>query len=115
MPTRGGAPQQHQHSDSRQRSFPTRETRKLHSIQPVLRDRWPNLADFGAFLSKVADTEEPPAELLTKILGLVPSAQEGALLCVGQDEGHTIVATTERRVTTRPAIPPRRTGARARS
>jgi nitrogen-specific signal transduction histidine kinase len=56
---------------------------------------WPNLSDFGAFLTKVANAEEPPAELLTKILALVPSAQEGALLCVGQDEGHTIVATTE--------------------
>jgi signal transduction histidine kinase len=56
---------------------------------------WPNLSDFGAFLTKVADAEEPPTELLTKILALVPSAQEGALLCVGQDEGHTIVATTE--------------------
>jgi nitrogen-specific signal transduction histidine kinase len=60
-----------------------------------LNDLWPNLSAFGVFLSKVADTEEPPAELLTKILSLVPSAQEGALLCVGQDEGHTIVATTE--------------------
>jgi nitrogen-specific signal transduction histidine kinase len=56
---------------------------------------WPNLSDFGTFLTKVANAEEPPAELLTKILALVPSAQEGALLCVGQDEGHTIVATTE--------------------
>ncbi len=56
---------------------------------------WPNLSDFGAFLTKVANAEEPPTELLTKILALVPSAQEGALLCVGQDEGHTIVATTE--------------------
>jgi nitrogen-specific signal transduction histidine kinase len=56
---------------------------------------WPNLSDFGMFLSHVADTEEPPSELLTKILALLPSAQEGALLCVGQDEGHTIVATTE--------------------
>jgi two-component system, NtrC family, sensor kinase len=62
---------------------------------PDLGAQWPNLSDFGTFLSKVADTEEPPAELLTKILSLVPSAQEGALLCVGQDEGHTIVATTE--------------------
>ena len=62
---------------------------------PHLNDHWPNLFAFGTFLSKVADTEEPPAELLTKILSLVPSAQEGALLCVGQDEGHTIVATTE--------------------
>jgi nitrogen-specific signal transduction histidine kinase len=57
--------------------------------------RWPNLSDFGAFLTKVANAEEPPTELLTKILALVPSAQEGALLCVGRDEGHTIVATTE--------------------
>src|SRR6266511_2619498 len=56
---------------------------------------WPNLSDFGAFLTKVANAAEPPTELLTKILALVPSAQEGALLCVGQDEGHTIVATTE--------------------
>jgi signal transduction histidine kinase len=62
---------------------------------PDVASHWPNLADFGLFLAKVADTEEPPAELLTKILSLVPSAQEGALLCVGQDEGHTIVATTE--------------------
>lgn len=57
--------------------------------------RWPNLSDFGTFLTKVADAEEPPTELLTKILALVPSAHEGALLCVGRDEGHTIVATTE--------------------
>ena len=56
---------------------------------------WPNLSDFGAFLTKLASAEEPPTELLTKILTLVPSAHEGALLCVGQDEGHTIVATTE--------------------
>lgn len=56
---------------------------------------WPNLSDFGVFLSKVANGEEPPSELLTQILNLVPSAEEGALLCVGQDEGHTIVATTE--------------------
>ena len=62
---------------------------------PHLSDHWPNLFAFGTFLSKVADTKEPPAELLTKILSLMPSAQEGALLCVGQDEGHTIVATTE--------------------
>ena len=62
---------------------------------PHLSDHWPNLFAFGTFLSKVANTEEPPTELLTKILSLVPSAQEGALLCVGQDEGHTIVATTE--------------------
>jgi nitrogen-specific signal transduction histidine kinase len=62
---------------------------------PDLRQLWPNLSDFGTFLSRVANTEEPPAELLTKILCLVPSAQEGALLCVGQDEGHTIVATSE--------------------
>ncbi|MBI3325946.1 MAG: PAS domain-containing protein [Nitrospinae bacterium] len=56
---------------------------------------WPNLSDFGAFLLKIADSEERPTELLAKILALVPSAREGALLCVGQDEGHTIVATTE--------------------
>lgn len=65
------------------------------TYEPDSRHQWPNLSAFGAFLSKVADTQEPPAELLTKILALVPSAQEGALLCVGQDEGHTIVATTE--------------------
>ena len=52
---------------------------------PHLNDHWPNLFAFGTFLAKVADTEEPPAELLTKILSLVPSAQDGALLCVGQD------------------------------
>ena len=63
--------------------------------RPPSNDHWPNLSAFGTFLAKVADTEEPPAELLTKILSLVPRAQEGALLCVGQDEGHTIVATTE--------------------
>jgi nitrogen-specific signal transduction histidine kinase len=64
--------------------------------QPVNQShRWPNLSNFGTFLSQVANAEEPPTELLTKILALVPSAQEGALLCVGQDEGHTIVATTE--------------------
>jgi len=95
MPKRGRAPQQSLNSASRQRSFPTGETRKPNRSQRDLNARWPNLADFGAFLAKVADTEEPPAELLTKILSLVPSAQEGALLCVGQDEGHTIVATTE--------------------
>ena len=55
---------------------------------------WPNLSAFGALLSKVEDTHEPPAELLTKILCLVLSAQGGAVLCVGQDEGHTIAATT---------------------
>ncbi len=95
MPKRGGAPQQHPHSALPQRSSPPGEIRELNNLQSDLRDRWPNLADFGAFLSKVANTEEPPAELLTKILSLAPSAQEGALLCVGQDEGHTIVATTE--------------------
>jgi signal transduction histidine kinase len=95
MPKRGRAPQRSLNSTSRQQSFPPGQTSELDSTRLDLNDRWPNLADFGAFLSKVADTEEPPAELLTKILSLVPSAQEGALLCVGQDEGHTIVATTE--------------------
>jgi nitrogen-specific signal transduction histidine kinase len=95
MPKRGRAPQQSLNSASRQRSFPTGKTCTLDSTRRDLNARWPNLADFGAFLSKVANTEEPPAEVLSKILSLVPSAQEGALLCVGQDEGHTIVATTE--------------------
>lgn len=57
--------------------------------------QWPNLSDFGAFLMTVADSDELPTELLTNILTIVPSAHEGALLCVGQDEGRTIVATTE--------------------
>jgi two-component system NtrC family sensor kinase len=95
MPKRGRTLQQRLNSASQQRSFPTGERHALQSTWPDLNDRWPNLSDFGAFLSEVADAKEPPAELLTKILSLVPSAQEGALLCVGQDEGHTIVATTE--------------------
>jgi two-component system, NtrC family, sensor kinase len=95
MPKRGSAPRSRSHSAVPQRSTPPRKIGELDSLQLDLRHRWPNLADFGTFLSKVANTEEPPAELLTKILSLVPSAQEGALLCVGQDEGHTIVATTE--------------------
>jgi hypothetical protein len=95
MPKRRRALRQRPHTTLRQRSSLIGEPRALNSIRPDLNDRWPNLANFGTFLSKVADTEEPPAELLTKILSLVPSAQEGALLCVGQDEGHTIVATTE--------------------
>src|SRR5215475_14076107 len=78
-----------------QPSFPAQVPHTGNITWPHLNDHWPNLFAFGTFLSKVADTEEPPAELLTKILSLVPSAQEGALLCVGQDEGHTIVATTE--------------------
>jgi signal transduction histidine kinase len=57
--------------------------------------QWPNLSDFGAFLLKVADAAEPPSELLNRILTLVSSAQEGALFCVGQDEGHTIVAMSD--------------------
>jgi len=56
---------------------------------------WPDLSDFGAFLIKIADSEEPPSELLSRMLALIPSAPEGALLCVGQDEGQTIVATSE--------------------
>jgi two-component system NtrC family sensor kinase len=74
---------------------PSQASSRGDSSWPHLNDHWPNLFAFGTFLSKVADAEEPPAELLTKILSLVPSVQEGALLCVGQDEGHTIVATTE--------------------
>jgi len=95
MPKQRSVFRQRPHSTSRQPSFPSGDPPESSGIRLDLRDRWPNLADFGAFLSKVADTEEPPAELLTRILGLIPSAQEGALLCVGQDEGHTIAATTE--------------------
>jgi len=95
MPKQRSVFRQRPHIASRQPSFPKGDPPESSGTRPDLRDRWPNLADFGAFLSKVADTAEPPAELLTKILGLIPSAQEGALLCVGQDEGHTIVATTE--------------------
>src|SRR5262245_4316238 len=95
MQQRGRAPQHRLNSASHQRSSPVQVTRNGRNTRPDLSYHWPNLADFGTFLSKVADTEEPPAELLTKILNLLPSAQEGALLCVGQDEGHTIVETTE--------------------
>jgi two-component system, NtrC family, sensor kinase len=95
MPQRGRAPQHRLNSASHQRSSPIQVTRNGRNTRPDLNYHWPNLSDFGTFLSKVADTEEPPAELLTKILNLLPSAQEGALLCVGQDEGHTIVETTE--------------------
>jgi two-component system, NtrC family, sensor kinase len=95
MQKRGRASQRSLGSASQQRSSPTQKTRKVGNTWLDLSHHWPNLSDFGTFLSKVADTQEPPAELLTKILSLVPSAQEGALLCVGQDEGHTIVETTE--------------------
>jgi hypothetical protein len=95
MQKRGRVPQHNLNFTSHQRSSSTQATRNGHSVWPNLTYHWPNLSDFGAFLSKVADTAEPPAELLTKILSLLPSAQEGALLCVGQDEGHTIVETTE--------------------
>jgi nitrogen-specific signal transduction histidine kinase len=95
MQKRGEAPHHSLDSVSQQRSSPTQEARNGRIAWLELNHQWPNLSDFGTFLSKVADTEEPPTELLTKILALVPSAQEGALLCVGQDEGHTIVATTE--------------------
>jgi nitrogen-specific signal transduction histidine kinase len=95
MQKRGRVPQHNLNSTSHQRSSSTQATRNGHSVWPNLTYHWPNLSDFGTFLSKVADTAEPPAELLTKILSLLPSAQEGALLCVGQDEGHTIVETTE--------------------
>src|SRR5215510_15218722 len=91
----GKTPQFGLDSTTTQHASPTYVTHIGGSTGPHLNDYWPNLSAFGGFLSKVADTEEPPAELLTKILSLVPSAQEGALLCVGQDEGHTIVATTE--------------------
>jgi nitrogen-specific signal transduction histidine kinase len=95
MQKRGRVPQHNLNSTSHQRSSSTQATRNGHNVWPNLPYHWPNLSDFGTFLSKVADTAEPPAELLTKILSLLPSAQEGALLCVGQDEGHTIVETTE--------------------
>ena len=95
MQTRGRAPQHSLDSAACQRSSPSYIPDAGHNPWPDQNHSWPNLSDFGTFLSKVADGEEPPAELLTKILSLVPSAQEGALLCVGQDEGHTIVATTE--------------------
>jgi two-component system NtrC family sensor kinase len=95
MQKRERAPHHSLDAVSHQRPSPTQETRNARIAWPELNYQWPNLSDFGTFLSKVADTEEPPTELLTKILALVPSAQEGALLCVGQDEGHTIVATTE--------------------
>jgi nitrogen-specific signal transduction histidine kinase len=95
MRKRGRVPQHNLNSTSHRRSSSTQATHNGHSVWPNLTYHWPNLSDFGTFLSKVADTAEPPAELLTKILSLLPSAQEGALLCVGQDEGHTIVETTE--------------------
>ncbi|HSF29415.1 MAG TPA: ATP-binding protein [Candidatus Tectomicrobia bacterium] len=95
MQKRERAPHHSLDAVSHQRLSPTQETCNGRIARPELNYQWPNLSDFGTFLSKVADTEEPPTELLTKILALVPSAQEGALLCVGQDEGHTIVATTE--------------------
>jgi two-component system NtrC family sensor kinase len=95
MQKRGRVPQQGQRSVSHQSSPSTQVSRSIPVSCPDHGCHWPNLSDFGTFLSKVADTEEPPAEVLTKVLSLVPSAQEGALLCVGQDEGHTIVATTE--------------------
>jgi two-component system, NtrC family, sensor kinase len=95
MQKQGRAPQQSLHAISHHTSAPSRVSHEAPYTRTDLSCIWPNLSDFGTFLAKVADTEEPPAELLTKILSLVPSAQEGALLCVGQDEGHTIVATTE--------------------
>jgi two-component system, NtrC family, sensor kinase len=95
MQKRERAPHQSLDAVSHQRPSSTQEIGNGRIAWPELNYQWPNLSDFGTFLSKVADTEEPPTELLTKILALVPSAQEGALLCVGQDEGHTIVATTE--------------------
>ena len=93
MQKHGRVLQQGHHPASRPNAEATPVSPTTHAPDPGY--HWPNLSAFGAFLSKVADTQEPPAELLTKILSLVPSAQEGALLCVGQDEGHTIVATTE--------------------
>jgi signal transduction histidine kinase len=93
MPKRGRAPQPSFDRTSAPTAGPTprsagaQATGRLHA--------WPDLSEFGAFLIKVANAEESPTELLPKILALVPSAREGALLCVGQDEGHTIVATTE--------------------
>src|SRR5687768_7903872 len=93
MQKHGRPLQQGCHSASHPNASSTQVRRTTHEPDPGY--QWPNLSAFGTFLSKVADTQEPPAEVLTKILSLVPSAQEGALLCVGQDEGHTIVATTE--------------------
>lgn len=95
MQTQRGAPQKRSGSDSPSTTHPPRPGGGERQASGDHLHRWPNLSDFGAFLSKVANAEEPPTELLTKILALVPSAREGALLCVGQDEGHTIVATTE--------------------
>ena len=95
MQNQGSARQRNRPSVPHESSSATSVSQPPATSWPDLAAQWPNLSDFGTFLSKVADTEEPPAELLTKILSLVPSAQEGALLCVGQDEGHTIVATTE--------------------
>jgi two-component system, NtrC family, sensor kinase len=95
MQNRAKIPQFKLNSDASPRASSADVPHSSEITWPHLSDHWPNLFAFGTFLSKVADTEEPPAELLTKILSLVPSAQEGALLCVGQDEGHTIVATTE--------------------
>jgi signal transduction histidine kinase len=96
MQRQGSAPQR---SSDPASPPPARPTQASHNawamLPPDLSSYWPNLSDFGVFLSKVANSEEPPSELLTQILNLVPSAEEGALLCVGQDEGHTIVATTE--------------------
>jgi signal transduction histidine kinase len=95
MQKRGRTPSHRLDSAAHKRPSPSHVTPIKHNAWSDQNYYWPNLSDFGTFLSKVADTEEPPAELLTKILSLVPNAQEGALLCVGQDEGHTIVATTE--------------------
>jgi nitrogen-specific signal transduction histidine kinase len=95
MQNRGKTPQRGMSSAPPSDASSTHAPQSRSITWPHRDDYWPNLFAFGTFLSKVADTEEPPAELLTKILSLVPSAQEGALLCVGQDEGHTIVATTE--------------------
>jgi signal transduction histidine kinase len=95
MQKRGKAPQRDTSSASPTGASSAHAPHISDIPRPHLNDHWPNLLAFGTFLAKIADTEEPPAELLTKILSLVPSAQDGALLCVGQDEGHTIVATTE--------------------
>ncbi len=95
MPNHGGAPRKSRDPVSFNPEPPHRPSARLRRKDTDHSLPWPNLSDFGAFLIKIANSEERPTELLTKILTLVPSAQEGALLCVGRDEGHTIVATTD--------------------
>jgi nitrogen-specific signal transduction histidine kinase len=95
MRRRGSAPRTSSDAASHPFASPLQASHDARERAPDLSGDWPNLSAFGVFLSRVANSEEPPSELLTQILNLVPSAEEGALLCVGQDEGHTIVATTE--------------------